>query len=108
MADAWEIVTEAESPWNDHQRELMLQLVDYEAGICACGFHQSIADDEANLFRIEKRKCPVCAEHDRWDRIQAEADESERAKFGKEPPADRQDPADGRHVGVRLVGRVED
>jgi len=85
----------------------MLQLVEYEAGICDCGFHQSLADDEANLFRIEKRTCPVCAEHDRWDRMQTEADQAEREKLGKNPPADRKDQADGRHVGVRFVGRVE-
>ena len=90
----------------------MLQLVDYEAGICACGFHTSLADDEANLFRVEKRICPVCSEHDRWDRKVTEEDEKYRkdlkSKHGGNLPADRKDPADGRHVGIRLVGRVEE
>jgi len=85
----------------------MLQLVDYEAGICECGFHRSLADDEANLFRIEQRTCPVCAEADRWARIQANEDEDERAKLGQDPAPDVPHPGDGRHTGIRLVGRVD-
>ena len=103
LAEAWEIVTVTESAWDDQQRGLIESLVTYERGICDCGFHESVAGDEGNHFRLEVRTCPVCASAARFDRMQAAADDTER---GKEPPADREDPADGRTVGMRHLGRV--
>lgn len=103
LADAWEIVTVTESAWDDQQRGLIESLVAYEQGICDCGFHESVARDEENLFRLEVRKCPVCASSDRFDRMQADADDEER---GEDPLPDREDPADGRTAGMRHLGRV--
>lgn len=77
--------------------------MDYEAGLCSCGYHRNLTDDEDSHFTLEKRVCPVCASSDRFDRMQADADKAERP--GDNPPADREDPADGRKIGVRYLGR---
>lgn len=80
----------------------MAALSEYEDGLCSCGYHRDMADDEDSHFKLEKRVCPVCASTDRFDRMQAKADEDERAK---DDSADREDPADGRKIGIRYLGR---
>lgn len=61
----------------------MLALAEYEAGVCACGFHTSIASEDP-YFTIEERVCPVCAQATAEIRARERADaESVGANDGR-------------------------
>lgn len=75
----------------------MLALGIYEAGICECGLHQSQLDDPANNpHTIIDRVCKVCAAIDKYQRVQAEADQKALDAMGKKPQASSTRPSDGR------------
>lgn len=93
-----------EPEWDDESREEMLALADYEAEICACGFHSSITKNTGNHFGFEIDKCPVCAGREQYARLQAEEDAEEERKLekAKTPPATPR-PGDGRRVFMRMT-----
>lgn len=94
-----------EPEWDDRQRDKMLGLALYEQQVCSgCGFHQSLTDPQY-AYQIEERTCPVCAASARFLRMQADADKQARKRPGGSSPT-APDPADGRHVSVRLTGRA--
>lgn len=78
----------------------MLGLAEFERGVCACGWHESLI--EGGHFAIEERVCPVCAAGARYDRITEDSDSKWREALGENPPPDRKDPADGRSAFVRM------
>ncbi|MBM7518270.1 hypothetical protein [Nocardioides nitrophenolicus] len=80
----------------------MLALVEYDAGMCECGMHQSIADTDPDLD-MGSRICPSCRAIARNLRVIAESDEQVmRELYGdKKPPADAARPEDGRHFTLR-------
>lgn len=82
-----------------------MELAEFERGLCSCGWHESLTEDERNQFAIEEKVCPVCAAGDRYARIRSEQDDRWRKTLGDEPPANRKDPADGRSAFTRLTGR---
>jgi hypothetical protein len=95
-------IVERESRIDDADRTDLLALAQYEAEICACGYHPSIAYDEANTFQPVDRKCPVCAGISTWGRVHQEADEAAGKSLKDAPPLTPR-PWDGRHSYMQLV-----
>lgn len=93
--------TQAEPEWNDHERDRMLALAVYEAGVCECGFHEDITSDPSNLLTIDSRVCPVCKSVAVHQRKQQAADEKAEKALGQDPPPGAPRPDDGRHEFVR-------
>jgi hypothetical protein len=93
---------ERESRIDDVDRNDLLALAKYEAEICQCGFHPSIANDETNVFQPGTRTCPVCQGAAVWQRVLADGDEK-AAKSNKDAPPTTPQPADGRHMFMRLM-----
>lgn len=95
-------VVTREPEW-DHAEVAKLQaFAEYEAGLCACGLHQSIADTDPDLDMPE-RKCPVCAGLARnWRAIHHADEEATRAlgERAKDPLTPL--PGDGRHFTLAM------
>lgn len=87
--------TQAEPEWTDREREKLLDLATYEAEVCSCGFHESIAQDDPDLI-FDAKVCPVCSGVAKSVRIQGARDEVHRKRLGDNPPPAAADPADGR------------
>lgn len=83
----------------------MQGLVEYERGLCACGWHESLTDDENLHFTFEKKVCPVCAGHAQYDRVLLEGDKKE---IESDRPARLPRRTDGRRIFSRLVRPDED
>lgn len=98
-------VVTREPEWDDESRAEMLALAEYDAGICACGFHESLTQDRRNFFTFEHRVCPVCAGRAQWDRKVADADDHIKVDPHAKPEAPL--PTDGRWVGARMLGPAE-
>jgi hypothetical protein len=81
----------------------MLALAEFEAGICDCGLHRSLADQDPAL-KLELPVCPVCADLAKSLRIIHDRDQAELKTLGKNPPADAARPDDGRQI--RLVPKT--
>lgn len=107
LAQAWEIVTTAEPEWSDEDRSDLIALSRYEAGLCECGWHESLTGDKANHFTFDVKVCPVCSGAQRFARIQGAADQAQRDRLGEDVPPSTPDPADGRHVFTRLMSPAE-
>lgn len=92
-----------ESEWGDGERDKMLALAEYEAGICECGMHQSIADTDPDLDMLA-RICPVCSGLAKNFRIIADSDEKAMKELhgNKVPPPEAERPEDGRHYSLRI------
>lgn len=86
---------------------MMVELRAYEESLCSCGFPKSWTRDESNHFTFEDDHCRVCAGADQYARIQHAADEEHKKKLGEDPPADREDPSDGRKSHIRLMSQAE-
>lgn len=92
-----------EAEWDDESREQMLALAEYEAGVCACGFHKTLTRDKSNVFSPETDHCPVCAGWATYGRIQAKDDREQEERLGKDPAPKRPRPGDGRRVFMRMT-----
>ena len=97
-------MTEVEPEWDDRQRDLMAELAAYEAGVCDCGFHESLSTDTANIFEPVVKKCPLCASLAVRERVQD--DREHKAIEDKGPDFPR--PSDGRRTLLWLKGRKGD
>jgi len=94
------MVVTREPEWDDLERDKMLALDEYELGICECGFHRSVADEDPDL-EITVRHCPVCAGlAQRHRQIQAEDEKAVKA-LGESPAPEAERPDDGRLLGLR-------
>lgn len=105
--DAWEIVTETEPEWDDPERSRMLGLVRYETRVCECGFHESLTHDPSNHFTPEVDQCPVCKGVAQFVRVLNAGDDAARKALGENRPPATPDPADGRHVRMRMMSADE-
>lgn len=85
----------------------MLALAQYEAGVCDCGFHESVAQDRDNFFTFDQRTCPVCRGAARYARMQAANDESAYKIHGDNPAPSVPHPADGRRTFVKQLSTDE-
>lgn len=97
-------ITTTEPEWDDHERDKMLALSIYEAGICGCGcgVHESMKVPGVHRYKIDQRSCVVGASLDQFRRLQAQQDgEVEKQLEGK--PVTTARPADGRQTFLRLV-----
>lgn len=92
-----------ESEWDDHERDRMLALMQYEAGVCSCGFHISLTDDRTNFFTFESRECPVCKASARMARTQEADDKGRDDALGDKPHPGAPRAGDGRKTMVRLM-----
>lgn len=91
-----------EAEWDDDSREEMLALAEYEAGVCACGFHKSIAQNKSHLFSFEQEHCHACAGWAQYGRLQAQDDHEEDERLKGAAPEDER-PSDGRRVHMRVT-----
>lgn len=78
----------------------MLALVEYEAGICECGFHESVADLDPDL-ELDPRICPVCKGIAQMSRVMDAQDDEVDKALGENPSPDAPRASDGRHL--RLI-----
>lgn len=85
----------------------MLALGRYRAKVCACGYHESLANDPDLYFTFDVRTCPVCRGQAQFKRIQDADDEAIRKQQGEKRPPGTPDPADGRRVVTRLMSPQE-
>lgn len=92
-------VVTREAEWDDVERDKMLALAYYEAGICDCGQHRSLARDKTQVFQLEVEKCPLCAELEAQGRVRQKADEAVKKRLKDFP--ERARPEDGRKLYVR-------
>lgn len=92
-----------EPEWDDESREEMLALAEYEAGVCDCGFHFSIANDESNVFSFKVTRCPVCAGAAGYSRLQESDDRELDARLGPNPEPTTPRRADGRQVRIAMT-----
>lgn len=95
-----------ESRIDDSDRAALLGLAMFEAQVCRCGFHPSLADDKENVFAAESRTCPVCAGYARQERELHERDQA-AAKSAPDAPASARRPSDGVHPYMRLLSPDE-
>lgn len=79
-------------------------MAEYEAGICACGFHISQTDTDEHDSEIELPVCKSCAYVARYQRMLAAAEDEKR---GEKPNPGRYDPADGRRVILTYKGKAQ-
>jgi hypothetical protein len=100
-------VVTREAEWDDRQRERMLALGYYEAGVCECGFHESLTGDKANHFTFDTKTCPVCRGSAKMARIQADADERSDKSLGEHPAPGLSRAGDGRRMFVRRMSPLE-
>lgn len=106
LAEAFEIVIEREPEWSDADRAQMLGYQRYAAEVGPCGYHHSLTTNTDNVFQPTTSVCTVCAGMDRENRrLQAEDEKARRKVAGKDGNVDplKPDPADGRHVYMRLL-----
>jgi hypothetical protein len=97
-------VVTREAEWDDFERERLIGLAVYERGVCACGFHESVASDRENHFTFEDSTCPVCRGAARYARMQAATDERQRDDNAA-PATPR--PGDGRRTFIRRLSATE-
>lgn len=98
-------VVTPEPEWDDFEREKMLALALYEAGLCECGFHTSLAHDPEKWFTVEDQRCPLCADLEAQGRVRAEKDRKVEEALKDQPAAPR--PSDGRRSFVRELTPIE-
>lgn len=96
-------VVTREAEWSDEDRDDLLGLALYEAGVCECGYHQSLTSDPTNRFSVTADTCNVCAAIAVHARVQHEADQQvERAGGVDDKPDPRtRRPTDGQRISVR-------
>lgn len=81
----------------------MAELAAVEADSCpGCGWHQSLIDDDDQVFGAVDHVCDVCANRAQWDRVLAKGDEVEREQKQKSPPATPH-AADGRWTRMTIL-----
>lgn len=79
------VIREAE--WDDHERNKMLALAEYEAGVCSgCGFHHSFTEHDP-WVTIEDRTCPTCRTIAPQIRVFADADAKDAERLREAPKA---------------------
>lgn len=93
-----------ESEWDDLERDKMLALTQYEAGICDCGLHESVADRDPEI-ELVTRRCPICAGLAQQMRVMHDKDHRAEERLKDQPGAVR--PADGRKVRMREKPPIE-
>jgi hypothetical protein len=86
--------------WDPYERSKLLALAEYEAGVCECGFHQSVADTDPHL-EIAARVCPVCAGVTQSTRVLHAEDDKHVKSLGKNAPPQKALPDDGRYLFLR-------
>lgn len=90
-----------EAEWDDVEADKMQALAEYESGLCGCGLHKFVADEDPDLEMVE-RVCPVCAGLARNMRIIHATDDRTVAQvLGDKPEPSAQRPDDGRYMSYR-------
>lgn len=94
-----------EPEWDDYEREKMLALGLFEAGICECGFHESLAHDPNQWFDLKDKVCPLCADLAVRDRVRGKRDQAEADALKDKPSSPRA--SDGRRSFVQPMAAEE-
>lgn len=81
----------------------LLELAQVEAESCpGCGWHESLIEDDANVFGPVDEVCPTCAAKARWERVNADEVEKHAEQHRHAPPGAPR-PGDGRRTLMRLL-----
>lgn len=92
-----------ESEWTDADVRDLLELTQVESESCpGCGWHESLVEDESNVFGPMNHTCPLCAAKAQQDRINAD-EEATHVEQHKKAPAGAPRPGDGRWTHMRLL-----
>lgn len=94
-------VVTREPEWDNLEREKMLGLAEYEAGVCSCGFHRSQRDPAENFYTWETETCPMCSASAKRDRENEAEDAKVRKAAGDGPITSL--PSDGRKTYLRQM-----
>lgn len=92
--------------FDDLDREELLAYLEYQRGVCECGFHESLTADKGNVFTFDARTCPVCKGSAQYGRRLAAEDREVEERLKDQPPATPR-PSDGRRLGIRLMSPME-
>lgn len=95
-------VVTRDAEWDDLERDKMHALTEYEAEICACGLHRSVADQDPNMATTI-RVCPICAGQDQALRVLHAKDDAIVKALGEKPAPSAPLPTDGRTLGLRFT-----
>jgi hypothetical protein len=71
--------------FDDGDLERFLALRAYEAGVCSCGVHESLAADKNNVFAFEYRTCNVCKGLAQYQRVAADEAKRIAEQFENQP-----------------------
>lgn len=93
--------------WTDTDRDEMIALRRYEAGVGPCGFHHSLTNDPDFHAKVEDEFCQFCADLAVIARVQAAADQEAEKRLGEEPDPKAKRPDDGRRQFIRLMTPAE-
>lgn len=82
---------------------MVLGLQRYDADCCpGCGLHESeLADPENNVYTFDEKVCRVCAGHDVFGRVIADAHDKAKKKLGDDPSPKAARPDDGHRIYMR-------
>lgn len=95
-----------EPEFDDGDLERLLALRAYQAGVCACGIHESLASDTSNYFTFPQKVCPVCKGLAQYQRILQDEDKRAEEQLKDQPPVTPR-PSDGRRLYVRQMSPLE-
>lgn len=90
-----------ETEFDDLERDKLFGLIQYEAELCDCGLHKSVAHDRSNVFTLEAEWCPMCqalaSQTRELDHLDSEAKERAGKDYAKRLPSD------GRRTFIRQL-----
>lgn len=95
-----------EPEFSDAVLERLLAYMEYRAGVCDCGVHESLTADKSNFFTFERRTCPVCKGLAQYQRLLAVEDKAAEDKVRDASPATPR-PSDGRRLFIRQLDPME-
>ncbi|MCM0622721.1 hypothetical protein [Nocardioides bruguierae] len=96
-------VVTREPEWDDDERRRLLALAAYHEQTCDRGHHPDVAGDPHLFWTFEDSRCPLCAEIDKWQRIQHDRDAKAIRQLGDEPSPFIPRPDDGRSTYLRRM-----
>lgn len=104
-------VTTTDPEWDDRERDKMIGLEMYEAGICdGCGVHKSRQKAGEHFYDIGTHQCPTCAALSQRGRIYAVLDHEQEARLeglSEKQKAEEPLAKDGRSFVLREISREE-
>ncbi len=97
----WTVVTR-ESEWDPIERARLLALELHDREVCACGFHESVIDDDLAVVP-QAKICPVCAGVAQYGRKLKVDNEAADKALGSDAPPTAPRAADGQRIAIHQL-----